>query len=107
MPPEPNGGTDVGQHIESFVADCRNQAEAGVAESQYDLGILYSTGKGLPLDYVAAHQWFNLAALRGVSEARDLRAELSTQMTKDDVAEALRRARAWLAAHATPANVAA
>ena len=97
----------MGQHIASFVADCRNQAEAGVAESQYDLGILYSTGKGVPLDYVAAHQWFNLAALRGVSEARGLRTDLAAQMTKEDVAEALRRARSWLTTHAAPAHAAA
>lgn len=107
MPLVQTGDTDVGAHIDSFVADCRTQAEAGIAESQYDLGILYSTGQGLPLDYVAAHQWFNLAALRGVPEARDLRADLADQMSKEDVAEALRRARAWLNAHATPDHAAA
>ena len=41
-----------------------------------------------------------LAAMRGMPEARDLRAELAGQMTKDDVAEALKQARAWLAMHA-------
>lgn len=39
-------------------------------EALYDLGILFSTGQGVDMDYVEAHKWFNLAALRGVIEAR-------------------------------------
>ncbi len=91
---------NMGERIDTFVNDCQTKAEKGVAESQYDLGLLYSIGKGVPRDYVLAHKWFNLAAMRGMPEARDLRAELAGQMTKDDVADALKQARAWLATHA-------
>ncbi|MBM3506527.1 MAG: sel1 repeat family protein [Alphaproteobacteria bacterium] len=87
----------MGERIDTFVNDCQTKAEKGVAESQYDRGLLYSIGKGVPRDYVAAHKWFNLAAMCGMPEARDLRAELAGQMTKEDVAEAVRQARAWLA----------
>jgi uncharacterized protein len=68
-------------------------------EALYDLGILYSTGQGVDMDYVEAHKWFNLAALRGVNEARDWRAEIAREMSMDDIAEAQRQARAWLATH--------
>ena len=88
------------QRLDNFVVDCHGKAEAGHPESQYDLGILFSTGKGIALDYVSAHKWFNLAAAAGIPEARAVRAELASQMTREEVAEALRMARRWLAARA-------
>lgn len=68
-------------------------------EALYDLGILYSTGQGVEMDYIQAHKWFNLAALRGVHEARDWRAEIAREMSMDEIAEAQRQAREWLADH--------
>ena len=85
------------QRLDSFVRDCHAKADAGVPESQYDLAILFSTGKGVPLDYVTAHKWFNLAAAGGVTEARAFRADLAAQMPREDVALVLRLAREWLA----------
>jgi len=64
----------------------------------FRMGLLYSTGQGgAPLDYVSAHMLFNLAAMRGSSEARMYRKELSQEMDPLDVAEAQRAAREWLA----------
>ena len=68
-------------------------------EALYDLGILYSTGQGVEMDYIQAHKWFNLAALRGVNEARDWRAEIAREMSMDQIAEAQRQAREWLSTH--------
>ena len=39
--------------------------EAPAADSFYELGMMYSIGRSVPVDYVTAHKWFNLAALRG------------------------------------------
>ncbi|WGM39685.1 sel1 repeat family protein [Caulobacter sp. NIBR1757] len=64
----------------------------------FRMGMLYSTGQGgAPLDYVSAHMLFNLAAMRGSMEARLYRKELSQEMASDEVAEAQRQAREWLA----------
>ena len=64
----------------------------------FRMGLLYSTGQGgAPLDYVSAHMLFNLAAMRGSVEAKIYRKELSQEMAMDDVAEAQRQAREWLA----------
>jgi len=64
----------------------------------FRLGLLYSTGQGgAPLDYVSAHMLFNLAAMRGSVEAKAYRKELSEEMASDEVAEAQRQARKWLA----------
>ncbi|HEX2801685.1 MAG TPA: sel1 repeat family protein [Phenylobacterium sp.] len=64
----------------------------------FRMGLLYSTGQGgAPLDYVSAHMLFNLAAMRGSLEAKVYRKELSEEMASEDVAEAQRQAREWLA----------
>ena len=64
----------------------------------FRMGLLYSTGQGgAPLDYVSAHMLFNLAAMRGSVEAKIYRKELSQEMASDQVAEAQRQAREWLA----------
>jgi len=64
----------------------------------FRLGLLYSTGQGgAPLDYVSAHMLFNLAAMRGSVEAKVYRKELAGEMALDEVAEAQRQAREWLA----------
>ena len=64
----------------------------------FRMGLLYSTGQGgAPLDYVSAHMLFNLAAMRGSVEAKVYRKEIADEMASDDVAEAQRQARQWLA----------
>jgi TPR repeat protein len=64
----------------------------------FRMGLLYSTGQGgAPLDYVSAHMLFNLAAMRGSLEAKVYRKELADEMASDEVAEAQRQAREWLA----------
>lgn len=46
---------------------------------------------------VVAHKWFNLAAMQGHAEARAYRKELSLEMTSEQIAEAQRQAREYLA----------
>lgn len=72
------------------------QARNGRTEALYNLGLAYSTGQGVGVDYVAAHKWFNLAAMKGVNEARAWRAQLSAEMSAGQIAEAQRQAREWL-----------
>src|SRR6185503_11557762 len=74
------------------------EARKGRAEALYNLGLAYSTGQGVRVDYIAAHKWFNLAAMKGVNEARKWRAQISAEMSADEIAEAQRQARKWLAA---------
>ena len=85
-----------------MLASVENQMPLPTAESTGDelfkMGLLYSTGQGgAPLDYVSAHMLFNLAAMRGSVEAKVYRTELSQEMESEDVAEAQRQAREWLA----------
>jgi TPR repeat protein len=73
-------------------------APDATGDELFRLGLLYSTGQGgAPLDYVSAHMLFNLAAMRGSVEAKVYRKELADEMASDEVAEAQRHAREWLA----------
>lgn len=73
-----------------------SDAKQGRADALYNLGLAYSTGQGVGVDFVAAHKWFNLAALRGVEEAKRWRAQISGEMNNSQIAEAQRLAREWL-----------
>lgn len=63
----------------------------------FDLGI--STGRSGLIDLVAAHKWFNLAALKGRVDAIALRREVAGLMSDVEIAMAQREARAWMATH--------
>lgn len=65
-----------------------------------ELGTLYAAGRAVQRDLVAAHMWFNIAALRGDAEAARQRQEVAAEMSRDEIARALGRARAWLEAQA-------
>ena len=69
------------------------------AEMLFQLGMMYCLGREVEQDYVAAHKWFNIAALRGSPEARQYRCEISREMTADQIAEAQRQARSWVSIH--------
>lgn len=82
-----------------------NEAAAGgagganQAEMLFELGMMYATGRDCEMDLVAAHKWFNIAAIKGSRRAAELRAELSGAMSKCDIARALREAREWMTMH--------
>ena len=45
-------------------------AEQGVADAQYNLGVMYGNGKGVPKDYETAVKWYRLAAKQGHASAQ-------------------------------------
>jgi uncharacterized protein len=69
------------------------------ADILFELGMMYATGRDCDADLVAAHKWFNIAAIKGSARAAELRAELSATMSKIDIARALREAREWMTMH--------
>ncbi len=62
----------------------------------FELGMIYSVGRDMPVDLIAAHKWFNLAAVKGNADAARLRREIANQMSVVDIAAAQRAARNWL-----------
>ncbi len=69
------------------------------ADMFFELGMMYSTGRSVETDLVSAHKWFNIAAMRGNSEAVRLRREIAAEMSEADIATAQRAARDWLTRH--------
>ena len=45
-------------------------AEQGDALAQYNLGVMYDTGEGVPQDYKEAVRWYRLAAEQGHADAQ-------------------------------------
>ena len=48
----------------------RPLAEQGDARAQYNLGVLYRKGRGVPQDDVQARQWYEKAAVQGQAKAQ-------------------------------------
>lgn len=68
-------------------------------EAYYELGLSYACGRTQPIDLVSAHKWFNVALMRGYRAAAERRAELACEMTPEQIAMALREARAFVTRH--------
>jgi TPR repeat protein len=74
-------------------------ANGSSAEALFHLGMMYCIGRDVMQDYVSAHKWFNIAALRGNAAAKEYRCEISREMTPMQIAEAQRQARDWIRSH--------
>jgi uncharacterized protein len=89
-----------GETVARFEANTRDMVElaaaAGMPDALFELGLMYCSGRGVDLDLVEAHKWFNLAAARGSEDARRYRSEIAREMTRCEIGEAQRRARGWL-----------
>ena len=48
----------------------RLAAEQGEATAQFNLGVMYATGQGVPQDFKEAMQWYYLAAMQGDADAQ-------------------------------------
>lgn len=67
------------------------------AETIYRVGLAYSAGVGVEIDLVAAHKWFNIAAMAGSEDAKLARREMAEMLSTSEIAEALKSAREWMA----------
>jgi TPR repeat protein len=74
-------------------------ADSGDGMSQYDLGILYYYGRGVPKDLPEAYKWFLLARDNHVAQAEDAVGRMEAILDAKDVNEGLRRRDEWHRAH--------
>ena len=72
----------------------------GEPTAQFFLGLLYDRGQGVAENPLEAEKWLDLAAAHAPSAKREywavMRDEIGAKMTRDELAEARRRASAWL-----------
>ena len=71
---------------------------SAIPDVLFERGMYWASGRSGIVDLVAAHKWFNLAAMRGNHDANRLRREIADQMSDAEIAQAQRAARAWLKA---------
>jgi TPR repeat protein len=72
------------------------------ADTMFELGMMYASGREVPVDLITAHKWFNIAATKGHAEAAQLRREIAAEMKDAEIGQAQRAARDWLKAHPEP-----
>lgn len=77
--------------------------EPTTAAQCYERGMICASGRAGAIDLVAAHKWFNIAALRGIGDAIVLRREVAEQMSDVEIGHAQRAARDWLKTNPLPA----
>ena len=53
-----------------YAVECRKAAAQGDADAQYELGLCYGVGCGVPEDEVEAAKWYRKAAEQGHAEAQ-------------------------------------
>ncbi len=73
--------------------------ETAIPDALFERGLYWASGRSGVVNLVAAHKWFNLAALKGRSDAISLRREVAELMSDIEIATAQREARAWISAH--------
>ena len=97
-----DGGTgkpDYGAAASGF----HNAAEYGVRDSQYNLGVLYSRGLGVPQDLTQSWLWFSLAAQQGDTDAGKKRDDVAAKMDGKALADAQKKLAEFKAKPLVPA----
>ena len=74
-------------------------AETAIPDLLFERGLYWASGRSGLVDLVAAHKWFNLAAVKGRKDAIAYRQEVAQQMSDAEIAAAQREARAWVTAN--------
>ena len=72
-------------------------AQTAIQDVLFERGLYWASGRSGVVNLIAAHKWFNLAALSGSTRGQECRAEVALEMTAREIAEAQRQARSWIA----------
>jgi uncharacterized protein len=72
---------------------------SAIPDVLFERGMYWASGRSGIVNLVAAHKWFNLAALKGRVDAIPMRREVAELMSEGEIAMAQREARAWMTMH--------
>ena len=84
-----NFGEGVPQDYKEAVKWWRMSADQGNAAAQWGLGMMFTNGDGVPQDYKEAFAWFSVAQANGDEEAKEPLSNLTNEMTKEQIADAM------------------
>ena len=74
-------------------------ANQGLVEAQYNLGLMYASGAGIPQNYPVAYFWWAVAEGFGNKRAAEKLGILKLRMTQNDLAEGMRLTNDWRINH--------
>ncbi len=72
---------------------------SAIPDVLFERGLYWASGRSGVVNLVAAHKWFNLAAMKGRVDAIALRREVAEMMSEVEIATAQREARTWMTTH--------
>jgi hypothetical protein len=72
---------------------------SAIPDVLFERGLYWASGRSGVVNLVAAHKWFNLAAMKGRVDAIALRREVAEMMSELEIATAQREARTWITTH--------
>ena len=72
---------------------------SAILDVLFERGLYWASGRSGVVNLVAAHKWFNLAAVKRRADAMQMRREVAELMSEVEIAAAQREARAWITAH--------
>jgi len=72
---------------------------SAIPDVLFERGLYWASGRSGVVNLVAAHKWFNLAAMKGRVDAVALRREVAEMMSDLEIAMAQREARTWMTTH--------
>jgi len=80
--------------------DAATPVEANaIPDVLFERGLYWASGRSGVVNLVAAHKWFNLAAMKGRADAIQMRREVAAMMSELEIAMAQREARTWMTGH--------
>ncbi|WP_457646507.1 tetratricopeptide repeat protein [Profundibacter sp.] len=94
-----NTGDRVSKDAVEAVRWFRLAAAQGHTRAQFNLGVVYANGEGVLKDAVTAHMWYNISSASGHESAGKLRDELETNMTPEQIADAVQRAKTCMSSN--------
>src|ERR1700720_4127195 len=71
---------------------------SAIPDVLFERGLYWASGRSGVVNLVAAHKWFNLAAVKGRADAIPMRREVAAMMSEAEIATAQREARDWMTA---------
>jgi hypothetical protein len=84
----------------NFDLDAATPVQAtAIPDVLFERGLYWSSGRSGVVNLVAAHKWFNLAALKGRVDAVQMRREVAELMSETEISAAQREARDWITTH--------
>jgi TPR repeat protein len=63
-------------------------AESGNINAQYNIGLMYYNGDGVPKNVIKAYVWWSIASANGDEDSKEWLEELRTEMTPQQISQA-------------------